>query len=117
MNLLCVSYVGGAVSGHYTVTTDDYQRVFACLCGDRVPDVDFSSLFLSAARRGCRDIALLLASRVPDLAVKDQWGQTALIMAARLVRDANVLLVLLFHVYILLNPVATNTVLALHQFP
>ncbi|KAK4313750.1 hypothetical protein Pmani_014911 [Petrolisthes manimaculis] len=66
------------------VDENDYQQVFACLHSECVPDVDFSSLFLSTARRGCRDMALLLASRVPDLAVKDQWGQTALIMAARL---------------------------------
>ncbi|XP_076052689.1 uncharacterized protein LOC143032117 isoform X2 [Oratosquilla oratoria] len=66
------------------ISQDDFDQVFACLRGAEVPDIDFTGEFLSCARRGQRDIALLLATHVPCLSAKDAWGDTAFIMAARL---------------------------------
>nr|XP_053626744.1 uncharacterized protein LOC128684525 isoform X2 [Cherax quadricarinatus] len=64
------------------VQNDDYQKVMASLRSGNIPDVDFPSLFLAAARQGQRDVALLLSTRVPDISVKDDWGETAFTMAA-----------------------------------
>lgn len=65
--------------------TDDYQKTYSSLRSSDIPCVDFPKLFLAAARRGQRDVALLLSTRVPDLSVQDEWGETAFTMTARLV--------------------------------
>ncbi|XP_042889521.1 M-phase phosphoprotein 8-like isoform X2 [Penaeus japonicus] len=62
----------------------DYDTVFASIRSERIPDVDFTSLFLKASRRGQRDLALLLSSYVPDLSKRDDWGDNALTIAAKL---------------------------------
>nr|XP_027219692.1 uncharacterized protein LOC113812031 [Penaeus vannamei] len=62
----------------------DYDTVFASMRSERIPDVDFTSLFLKASRRGQRDLALLLSTHVPDLLKKDEWGDNALTIAAKL---------------------------------
>lgn len=62
---------------------DNYELVFSALRSDNIPPVNFTSLFLDMTRRNKRDIAVLLASRVPDLTVLDLWGENALTLAAR----------------------------------
>ena len=62
---------------------DNYELVFSALRSDNVPMVDFTSLFLDMTRRCKRDMAILLASRVPDLTVLDLWGENALTLSAR----------------------------------
>ncbi|XP_047496196.1 M-phase phosphoprotein 8-like isoform X1 [Penaeus chinensis] len=62
----------------------DYDTVFASMRSERIPDVDFTSLFLKASRRGQRDLALLLSTHAPDLLKRDEWGDNALTIAAKL---------------------------------
>ncbi|XP_037790238.1 uncharacterized protein LOC119585638 isoform X1 [Penaeus monodon] len=62
----------------------DYDTVFASMQSERIPDVDLTSLFLKASRRGQRDLALLLSTHVPDLLKRDEWGDNALTIAAKL---------------------------------
>uniref|UniRef100_A0A0P4WBX4 Uncharacterized protein n=1 Tax=Scylla olivacea TaxID=85551 RepID=A0A0P4WBX4_SCYOL len=65
------------------VYANNYELVFSALRSDNVPAVDFTSLFLDMTRRCKRDMAVLLASRVPDLTVLDLWGENALTITAR----------------------------------
>ncbi|XP_063607106.1 M-phase phosphoprotein 8-like [Penaeus indicus] len=62
----------------------DYDTVFASMRSERIPDVDFTNLFLKASRRGQRDLALMLSTHVPDLLKRDEWGDNALTIAAKL---------------------------------
>ncbi|MPC17486.1 Ankyrin repeat domain-containing protein 62 [Portunus trituberculatus] len=66
-----------------TQNWDNYELVFSALRSNNVPDVNFTCLFLDMTRRCKRDMAILLASRVPDLTVLDLWGENALTLAAR----------------------------------
>ena len=59
--------------------------VFSSLRSKFIPQVNFSQLFLRAIRAGNRDIALLLVTHVPDINVKNESGETALMLAAILV--------------------------------
>lgn len=72
-------------ANYFQNITGDYDTVFASMRSERIPDVDFTSLFLKASRRGQRDLALLLSTHVPDLLKKDEWGDNALTIAAKLV--------------------------------
>ncbi|XP_045125144.1 uncharacterized protein LOC123512696 [Portunus trituberculatus] len=65
------------------VYANNYELVFSALRSNNVPDVNFTCLFLDMTRRCKRDMAILLASRVPDLTVLDLWGENALTLAAR----------------------------------
>ncbi|XP_068231872.1 uncharacterized protein [Palaemon carinicauda] len=64
------------------VDQDDYPALLASLRSDYIPVLEYSALFLKAARRGSRGIALLLATRVKDLSVRDEYGNSAICMAA-----------------------------------
>lgn len=68
----------------FTIAVDegDYQMLLASLRSDYVPILDYTALFLKAARRGRRDIALLLATRVRNLSARDEYGNSAICMAA-----------------------------------
>ena len=48
-----------------------------------IPEVDFTSLFLSSARSGHRDIALLLLMHVQDIYAEDSQGDNGLTIAAK----------------------------------
>ncbi|CAL4178017.1 unnamed protein product, partial [Meganyctiphanes norvegica] len=67
------------------IKEDDYQKVFSYLRHKQIDsqDLDYTQMFLQAARYGQRDMALLLAPRVPNLSSEDEWGDTAMCMAAR----------------------------------
>ena len=64
--------------------------LLASFRSDHILNLDYSSLFLKAARRGGRDVALLLATRVSNLSVRDGYGNSAVCMAAELVSFQNI---------------------------